>query len=329
MSSQNIIKKLKDSGLTGRGGAGFPTGLKWELVKKTLREKKYIICNGSEGEPGTFKDGFILHNYSEELIKGIKVALKTIGHSSAYIYLRKDYYQKFKKGLEKRIEFNNLHIKILVKQGGYICGEETALIESIEGKRPEPRPKPPYPSKKGLWGYPTLINNVETFYSIAQVAQNRYKQTRFYSLTGVKNPGVYELSERLSAKQILKKTNNWPSFDFFVQAGGGASGRILVLKELNQRVGGVGSIIVYNLKKTSPTSLMRKWADFFFKENCGKCVPCREGVYRLRQVLKQKQINQKILGDLLFVLEQTSFCPFGKSICLPFRTLIKKVIRSK
>jgi len=329
MNPQNIIKKIKDSGLIGRGGGEFPTGVKWEMVKKALAKKKYIICNGSEGEPGTFKDGFILHNYPEELIKGIEIALKTIGHGSAYIYLRKDYYQKFKESLKKIIRVNNLPIKIFKKQGGYLCGEETTLIQDIEGKNFIPQARPPYPPEKGLWDCPTLVNNVETFYYIAQIIQNKYKKTRFYSLNGVKNPGVYELSEKLSIKQVLEKTNNWPNFNFFVQAGGGASGRILLSKELNQKTGGVGTIIVYNLKKTNPTLLMKKWVDFFFKENCGKCVPCREGVYRLKQVLNQKRINKKILMDLLFVLDQTSFCPFGKSVALPFLTLTKKVVQSK
>lgn len=319
----DIIEKIKDSGLIGRSGSGFPTGLKWEMVKKAPGKKKYIICNASEGDPGTLKDGFILENYPQEVIKGIEIALKTINNSMAYIYLRKDYYRKFKKKLEKLI--GNLPIKFFKKTGGYLCGEETTLIESIEGRRLEPRSKPPYPSQKGLWGCPTLVNNVETFYCVAQIARDEYKGNCFYSLSGVKNPGVYELSEKLSVKQVLKITNNWSRFKFFVQAGGGASGRILLEKELNQKVGGTGSVIVYNPNKIKPIYLMKKWANFFFKENCGKCVPCREGIYRLNRALRQKPIDQKTLNDLLFALEETCFCPIGRCLATPFRSLIKKM----
>lgn len=321
MTSQNIIEKIKDSGLIGRSGSGFPTGLKWEMVKKAPGKKKYIICNASEGEPGTFKDGFILENYPQEVIKGIEIALKTIVNSTAYVYLRKDYYQRFKEKLEKLI--GNLPIRFFKKTGGYLCGEETTLIESIEGKRQEPRSKPPYPPQKGLWGCPTLVNNVETFYCVARIAEGEYKGNRFYSLSGVKNPGVYELPENLRVEQVLKNTNNWPRFKFFIQAGGGASGRILSEKELNQKVGGTGSIIVYNLNKTKPIHLMKKWVDFFFKQNCGKCVPCREGIYRLNQALKQKPIDQKTLNDLLFALKETSFCPLGRCVVIPFLSLLK------
>lgn len=328
MSLRNIIKKLKDSDLKGRGGGAFPTGLKWEMVKKAKTRKKYIICNASEGEPGVFKDGFILKNYPQEIITGIKIALKTIKNSSAYIYLRHDYYQKFKKDLKKII--GKAPITLYKKSGGYLCGEETTLIESIEGKREEPRAKPPYPPQYGLYGYPTLINNVETFYYVAQVAKDSYQATRFYSLSGdIKNPGVYELPESWSIKQVLEKTNNFPNFDFFVQVGGGASGEILSSKELKPPASGAGAIIIYSLRKTSSFSLMKKWAKFFLEENCGKCVPCREGVYRINQVLKHDRINWSLLMDILFVLDETSFCPLGKNVATPFLSLINKVYKPK
>jgi len=321
-----IIEKLKKANLKGRGGAGFPTGLKWEMVKKSRAKRKYIICNGSEGEPNVFKDGFILKNYPEEIIDGIKIALEVINDSSAYIYLRKDYYQKFKNKLKKIIGRSPI---ILFKEtGGYLCGEETTLLESIEGKKEEPRAKPPYPSEAGLWGYPTLINNVETFYYVAQIAKNNYQETRFYSLSGdVKNKGVYELPVKWTIKQILKKTNNFPRFNFFVQSGGGAAGEILTDKEINRPVKGTGAIIVYNLKKTKPVQLMKKWINFFLKENCGKCLPCREGVYRINEILNKNKIDKKLLEDLLFVLKETSFCPLGKSIATPFRDLINKIYK--
>jgi NADH:ubiquinone oxidoreductase subunit F (NADH-binding) len=324
MNSLAIITQLKESNLLGKGGANFPTGLKWEMVKATKAERKYIICNVSECEPGVFKDRFILENYPEEVIEGIKIALKTIKGSSAYIYLRKDYYEKFKERLEKLI--SGCDITLFKKTGGYVAGEETSVLESIEGKRSEPRIKPPFPPQSGLWGCPTLINNVETFYHVAKIVKGNYKKTRFYSVSGeIENQGVYELSENYSITRILKETKNWPNFDFFIQSGGGAIGEILLPNELNQSVGGAGAIIVFNRKKTNLFSLMKKWIDFFLEGNCDKCTPCREGVYRIAEMIEKEKIDKKILKDLLFVLEESSFCALGKGVVVPFRSLINKL----
>ncbi len=353
MRGKDIITKLKKSRLLGRGGAGFPTGLKWEMVNLKKAERKYIICNASEGEPNVFKDGFILANEPEEVIEGIKIALKTFTNSFAYIYLRADYYKKFKEKLEKLTK--GLPIALFKKRGGYFAGEETAVIEVIEGKRPEPRIKPPWPTQVGLWGCPTLVNNVETFYYVAKIAKGEYKRTRFYSISGeVKNGGVYELSENYSISQVLKETDNWPDFDpppfgssqqknnnrnldfrskitkrravdFFVQAGGGAIGEILLPEELNQSVKGTGAIIIFDPKKTKPFSLLKKWANFFLKENCDKCLPCREGAYRIGEMLKKEKVDKEILEDLFFVLEKTSLCSLGKGMVVPFRSLINKM----
>lgn len=324
MNKENIIAKLKAANLTGRGGAAFPTWLKWEAVKKTKGGKKYVVCNVSEGEIGVAKDSFILKNWPNEVIKGIKIALKTIRAQKAYIYLRKDYYQKFKKNLEKII--GRAPIYLFKKTNGYICGEETTLLNSIEEKRNEPRLRPPYPFEKGLFGFPTLVNNLETFYWVAKIAKNEYKNNRFYSISGkVKNPGVYELPVDFSVKKILKITNNFPNFPFFLQIGGGASGEIITDKELDKKVGGTGGIIIYDLKKTNFLSLIKKWADFFYYESCGQCVPCREGVYRIREIINKKKINWLLLKAIFFVLKETSFCPFGKSVVNPFESLIMKI----
>lgn len=325
MSTNNIITELKKHKLLGRGGAAFPTGLKWEMVKSAKAKKKYIICNAAEGEPNVFKDGFILENYPEQVIKGIKIALKTIDHSSTYIYLRKDYYEKFKKRLEKLTK--GLNITLFKKTDGYLAGEETVVFAAIEGKILEPRIRPPFPPESGLFGCPTLINNLETLYYVAKIAQNEYKRTRFYSISGdVKNKGVYELSENYSISKVLKQTENWPNFDFFVQADGGASGEILLPNELNRITRGSGAIIVFNRKKTNLFSLMKKWANFFHKQNCNKCVPCRESVYRIIKMIQEQKIDKKILQDLFFVLEKTSFCALGKNVVIPFRSLINKLL---
>lgn len=324
MDSKNVVTKLKRNNLLGRGGANFPTGLKWEMVKKAKARKKYIICNASESEPNVFKDGFILENYPKEVIEGIKIALEVMDNSSAYIYLRKDYYEKFRNRLERLTE--GLPVTLFKKIGGYIAGEETSVLESIEGRRPEPRIKPPFPPQSGLWGCPTLINNVETFYYVAKIAKGEYQNTRFYSINGdVKNKGVYELPESYLISQILEETGNFPNFDFFIQAGGGAIGEILLPNELNQPVRGAGAVIVFNRGKTNLFSLMKKWADFFLEGNCDKCAPCREGVFRLAEMIEKEKIDKETLEDLFFVLEQTSFCALGKSVAVPFRSLINKL----
>lgn len=322
----NIIEKIKDAGLTGRGGAGFSTGAKWEAVKNASGEKKYIIANGSEGEPRVLKDGFILENYPEELVNGVKIALETFPDSEAYIYLRKDYYDKFK---EKLVEFTkNLPITLFKEPGGYLCGEESTLIESIEGHRFEPRIKPPFPTEKGLFGQPTLINNIETFYWISKIAKDEYKGSRFYSITGdVNNSGVFEFPEDWSVGKILKETNNFPENPFFAQVGGGASGIILTQEELENKATGAGAIIVYSKEKTDPEELMKKWIDFYFEENCGKCTPCREGVYRIKELLDGNDFDQEKLKDILFVLEETSFCPLGKGVAFPFKSLLEKICK--
>jgi NADH:ubiquinone oxidoreductase subunit F (NADH-binding) len=321
----DIIQKLKEENLLGRGGAGFPTWQKWEMVKNAISDKKYIVCNGSEGEPGVFKDDFILKNYAEEVVRGIKIALETINNSSAYIYLRKDYYNKLKVKLEKLTQ--GVPITIFQETGGYLAGEETTLINAIEGKkRLEPKIKPPFPPQAGLFSCPTLINNVETFYFVSKIAKGEYKKTRFYSISGdIKNKGVFESPENYSITEVLERTKNYPNFDFFIQVGGGASGEILLKEELDRTVCGAGAIIVFNKKKTNLISLMKKWADFFAKENCDKCVPCREGIFRIKDMLKKGKIDQKEIEDILFVLKETSFCALGKSSAIPFASLLNKV----
>ena len=323
---KDIIAEIDKYKLLGRSGSCFPTGLKWETVKNYKADKKYIICNGSEGDPANFKDGFILRNYPEKVIEGIKIALGTIDNSSAYIYLRKDYFKEFGEKL-KNLSFGS-PITLFEKKGGYLAGEETVVCEVIEGRRPEPRLKPPFPAEAGLWGYPTLVNNVETFYAVAKISDATYEKKRFYSVSGdVEKSGVYELPEDWSVRKVLEETGNFPGFDFFVQVGGGASGEILLSDELNCKIEGMATIIVFNAKETEPFALMKKWTDFFLKENCDKCTPCREGAFRINELVEKKEIDDKILEDLFFVLENTSFCPLGKGMVIPFRSLVNKLLK--
>jgi len=328
MLKQNIIQRLKKSCLRGRSGSNFPTGLKWEMVKKAREKEKYIICNASEGEPNLKKDWHILKNHPEEVINGIKIAIKTIKAKEAYIYINKEYYKEFSKTLEKLCDGSP--IKIFKKEPGYLRGEETVLLNVIEGKPAIPRIKPPFPTQVGLFGKPTLINNVETFYYVSKISKGEYEKTKFYSILGdIGNKGIFELPENISIKNILAITNNTPVFDFFVQVGGEASGEILLKKELIKPIKNQGSIVVFNKNTTKAIELMRKWAKFFNKENCDKCVPCREGLYRVEEILKHKALSEEDknnLNELLTNMAQTSLCPLGRMASVPFQSAIKKLL---
>lgn len=321
----DIITKLKAANILGRGGAAFPTWQKWDLVKNIKADKKYIVANGSEGEPGTLKDAYILANFPEVLIQGLKIALETIDHSEAFIFLNKNYFRQHKDRLQKLI--GNLPITVFAEQGGYLSGEETTLCQEIEQALIRPRQKPPFTAQAGIWSKPTLINNIETFYYVAKVANDEYQHTRFYSISGdIPYGGVYELPLDWPINKVLLETKNWPQNEFFVQAGGGASGEILLSHELNQATPGGGVLVVYDRQHTDPYRLLKQWSDFFIDQNCDKCTPCREGIYRLREMFAARQIDKKVMADLIFILENTSFCPLGKMAALPFKSLVSKLL---
>lgn len=328
MAKDLLIEKLNESGLKGRGGGAFPVGLKWELTKKAKGKSKYVICNASEGEPNVFKDGYILRNYLNEVINGIDLAMKTISADAGYIYINSEYYKELREDIELAI--GKKKIIIFEKKARYIGGEETAICESIEGRRAEPRSKPPFLTDSGLFGCPTLMNNVETFYYVSQIAKGKYKKSRFYSINGdVENEGVYELPEEMTIFEVLRKTNNYPSFDFFAQVGGGASGEIMIMEELNRPVTGAGSITIFNKNKTDVFALMEGWAEFFHIGNCDKCVPCREGAYRIYEMVKKRKLDYDVLDDLFLSLKESSFCALGRGIPIPFMSLIEKVIKNE
>ncbi len=325
MAKSDLIQKLKQKNLLGRGGAAFPTYLKWQMVLEAPGVKKYVVANGSEGEPNVHKDFFILQHHPAVLVDGIKQALVTIPGSVGVIYLNKKYYRRFKKPLEKIIA--KAPITVFEEKGGYLSGEETVVCEEIEGRLARPRLRPPFPGQKGINGCPTLINNIETFYYVSKIAHDDYEAKRFYTISGdVKKSGVHEMNSDLTIREVLENTANLPKKDFFVQAGGGASGEIFLKNELDRQVGGSGAIVVYDKKTTDPYLLMYRWAKFFMESNCDKCTPCREGVYRLAEMLHKKMIDQTILNDLFLVMEESSFCALGRSVPTPFRSLIYKII---
>ncbi len=322
---KDIIEKIKEVNLLGRSGSMFPVAVKWECVRDIKAERKYVICNASEGEEDTFKDYFILKNYPDEVINGIEIAALSLSTDGLYIYLNSNYYDELADGLEKR---GKGKIKIIKKKGGYIGGEETSIIEAIEGKSPEPRIKPPFPSEKGLWGYPTLVNNVETFYFVSKIAKDEYRNSRFYSIGGdAPRRGVFEFSSDATIKKILEGSGNLPDFNYFLQVGGGIGGAVFLEEEIDSCVDGLGSIIIYNREKTDLYLLMEKWVELLLYGNCDKCTPCREGLYRIREMVKKKKFDE--INDLFFVMEKSGLCPLSCVAVQPFKSMINKLILQK
>ncbi len=324
ISMAKLIEKIEKSGLKGRGGAAFPVYLKWQTVLNNLKEKKgYIVINCAEGEPNLKKDYFILNYNLEDLFLGLLSALEYFKSSKIlkiYFFIRLDYYHKFERNFnqllnEKKYQLlkNKLEFFLKPDKHDYIAGEETALLNIIEGKKCQPRLKPPFPPELGLFNQPTLIHNVETWASIGQIRKGQYKQERVYHLRGeIKHPGLYKLAENLSAYQILKETDNLPKFRFFAQIGGDACGIIVLDKEMNRPACGSGSITLYPLKKDVIDKFLVNILKFHTEQSCGQCVPCREGTYRL---LEELNLGQRInYSDLIFSLKETSLCAFGSTL---------------
>jgi len=322
----DILGKIKKANLIGRGGAGFPVAKKWLAVKKAIGNKKYIVCNAAEGEPGVDKDGYILENYPEKVIDGLKIAINYLGAAKCYIYLNHAYAKKLNKKLTPLLKDTKIEIFIKPINAGYIGGEESAVLNAIEGKRIEPRFRPPFPTAKGLWNCPTLVNNVETFYNVSLVASGDFKNKRFYTITGdCLNEGVHELPDNWTIEKILKETKNYPKFSFFVQIGGNVSGEILNAKQLKKPVSGAGAIKIYSQVKNDFRKMVKGWLDFYLNESCGECAPCREGIHRLSEMFSQENINWALFNELLDNLSETSFCALGASAAVPIKSLINNV----
>jgi NADH:ubiquinone oxidoreductase subunit F (NADH-binding)/NADH:ubiquinone oxidoreductase subunit E len=367
-----IIERLTNSGLRGMGGAGFPTGRKWELVRNETADAKYVICNADESEPGTFKDRVILEELPHLVIEGMVLAALTIGAETGIVYLRHEY-EREGQALQAAIEDardrgvlgddaagsgRKFDIEIFVSPGGYILGEETALLEALEDKRGEPRNKPPYPGQHGLWGKPTLINNVETFAFATSIvhqgvdwwrAQGKrvlgkddFAGLKFVSVSGdVANPGVYEIPIGTTVNELIKLAGGLPigeQLQAFLP--GGASSNFLpagkadtpldfdAMKAAGSMLG-TGAVIVigqqHNLFELA-TNIVR----FFRNESCGKCVPCRIGSEQAVSVLEGVQNGDRpsrleILPELGATLEQTSICGLGQVALNPFLSLLSNI----
>ncbi|MBT3392690.1 MAG: dehydrogenase [Elusimicrobiaceae bacterium] len=357
LGGEKTIKEVRSSNIKGRGGAGFTTGDKWQFASEAYGENKYIICNADEGEPGTFKDRILITNYAHLIIEGMTIAGHAIGAEKGYVYLRyryinlKPYLEKaianFKKqkALGKNILGSgfNFDIEIKIGAGAYICGEETALIESMEGQRGEPRNKPPFPANSGYYGQPTVINNVETLCAVSHILAKGAKWfkkfgtekssgTKVLSISGdCKKPGVYEVEFGTTINQILKlaKATNTKA----VQVGG-ASGVCIKKGEFNRKIAFEdvptgGAITIFNNNRNI-TNVAQNFLQFFEEESCGQCSPCREGMPVLLdglKDLKKGKCNKNYLHSLISLTEtmrNSSKCGLGQTAPNIFVDLVTK-----
>ncbi len=356
-NNEDIINDLISSGLKGRGGAGFPTGLKWKLAAEAQAEDKYVICNADEGEPGTFKDREILSSVPHKVLTGMAVCGHIIGARKGFIYLRGEY-SFLKKQLQDIIaDFHQLlkenkvdfEVEIFMGSGAYICGEESALFESMEGKRGEPRNKPPFPTDCGYMNRPTVINNVETLahtYSILKYGPDKFKDlgvqdsrgSKVFSVSGdTPIPGIYELEFGMSLQKFVDDFGDGDSKAVQV---GGASGFCVPRKKFEKTVIGYqgklrgtslptgGSMMIFNSSR-SMYNVLHNYLDFFVEESCGQCTPCRVGTQQLLlgiQAVKKGEQPSSYLDKLLSLAEAmriTAKCGLGQSVANSFSSIVE------
>ena len=313
MKTPKLINKIKAAGLLGRGCGTFPTAVKWQAVLAAKADEKYVICNASESEPGIFKDEFILDNYAEKVLDGIKLAMDTLGARKGFIYLNPLYYSRFQHKLQVLIGDDN--IEIFAKPvKDYVGGEESAIVNLMEGKREEPRFKPPYLTEIGFLGKPTLVNNVETFHDISLINDDQYSSQRFFCISGDSLPkNIYRFPEKLKVGQALLESGHHPTFPFFVQLGGAMAGICLRPDQLqNYAIQHYSGLVIHQINKKDEKKLIQSWLDFYLNESCGKCVPCREGTYRLYEMYNTKDYDPKLFADIIFTMQKSSLCSLGK-----------------
>lgn len=333
MYQEDLLAKIEKAGLVGRGGAAFPVHLKWQRMKGLTNPKKYVVCNASEGEIGVQKDFFILENFAEEVFKGILLAMDFLETKEGYFYINANYYEKLKNKIDPLVELfkqKGYLINIFIEEPSYIGGETGSLLNAIEGKKTQPRFPSPSPSVLGIFGCPVLLHNVETLYDVARVATDKFEKTRFSTILGVRKEGVYRVNSEEKVAEVLRKTNNYPDFDFFVQVGGGASGEIFTKAQAEEAIiSSCGSIEVYPVT-TSAFDFLTKIFNFYDKESCGKCTPCRDGSSQLKKLLENLDQNSEMpwsaIKPIIKVMEKGSFCGLGRSIVPPVRSYAKNIL---
>jgi len=364
VSREDVISEIEQSGLSGRGGSGFSTGAKWRLGKEAsnrvrspvfpARSHAYFICNADESEPGTYKDRLIIEKSPYLLLEGIIIGAWVLGATEGFIYINNNYKGTshiLRKSIETMKQANwlgdniqksgfSFNLKIFEGAGSYVCGEETALINTIEGKRGEPRPRPPYPVEKGLFGRPTVVNNVETLAAIPFILNkgaSAYRAkgknmsnpgSKLFIVNGaVTRQGIYEAPVGICLNELID------NYAGGVEKGkklkcvqvGGSAGAVYAPKDFDKPLGyssdggipmGSGAVLVID-ESVDLKRLLLAWSFFFRRESCGKCAPCREGTYQLHllaeRIVKGKLMDgdEERLEDLIFTIRRASFCPFG------------------
>lgn len=367
MSPEDVIEEIKKSGLRGRGGGGFPTGMKWQFAKASVSDKKYVICNADEGDPGAFMDRSVLEGDPHKILEGMAVCGYAIGADEGYIYVRAEYPLAIKRLriaieqaeamglLGENIFGSGFSFKLHIKEGAgaFVCGEETALMASIEGKRGMPRPRPPFPAVAGLWGKPTNINNVETFGNVAAIITNgadwyagfgteKSKGTKVFALTGkINNTGLAEVPMGITMREIIYNIgggiNGGKKFKA-VQIGG-PSGGCLPESMLDLSIDydsltaagammGSGGLVVMD-EDTCMVDVAKFFLNFTQSESCGKCTPCREGTKRMLEVLTRITEGQGREGDIELLeelarnIKETALCGLGQTAPNPVLSTLK------
>ncbi|MCG8667909.1 MAG: NAD(P)H-dependent oxidoreductase subunit E [Pseudomonadales bacterium] len=355
--AEGFLGELNAARLRGRGGAGFPTGFKWQTCADADASQKVVVCNADEGEPGTFKDRVLLHSHIQQVIEGMTIAARTVGASLGFIYLRFEYQYllpMLTAAIEERVTQNllgdailgeedfNFHLHIHLGAGAYICGEESALLESLEGKRGIPRIRPPFPAQAGYLGYPTIVNNVETFCCVAEVAltgganfASRQCEgstgTKIHSISGdCERPGIYELPFDTTVEDILKLVG--AKNTQAVQVGG-PSGKLLFPELFHEpvnfsHVSSGGSFMVFD-ESRDLFNVVKNFTDFFHHESCGFCTPCRVGCGVLSETLdkfaKHHASDDDIqhLREMMELMDVASHCGLGQTAAHPVRFLLE------
>jgi bidirectional [NiFe] hydrogenase diaphorase subunit len=367
MTPDEVVDAVTRSGLRGRGGAGYPTGLKWATVAKAAGDTKYVICNADEGDPGAFKDRTLLESDPHRVFEGMALAGYAVGASQGFIYIRGEYLlaiERLQLALKQARQAGLLGAKILdsafdfvidirIGAGAFVCGEETALMSSIEGYRGTPRPRPPYPAESGLWGHPTLINNVESLATIpailrrgaedyAAVGIGKSRGTKVFSLSGqVKYTGLVEVPMGMPIRTIVEEMAGGAPEGHTIKAvqTGGPSGGCIpaelldtpvdyeALAALGSIVGSGGMVVMDD--ETSMVEVAKFFMDFCRDESCGKCIPCRVGTVQMHRLLtrigegKARRVELTMLEDLADMVKHTSLCGLGQSAPNPVLSTLR------
>jgi NADH:ubiquinone oxidoreductase subunit F (NADH-binding) len=363
----DAIEEMKKAGLRGRGGAGFPTWMKWKLTSEQKADQRFVICNGDEGDPGAYMDRSVLEGDPHSVLEGLAIAAYAVGATKGFFYIRAEYplaVQRIEKAIKQAKEYGflgtnilgtdfNLELEIRLGAGAFVCGEETSLIASIEGKRGTPRPRPPFPSVKGLWGKPTSINNVETLANVpvifkdgaekfASIGTEKSKGTKVFALTGhVCNTGLIEVPMGITLREIVYDIGGGVLDGRKIKAvqTGGPSGGVIPEQFLDtpvdfENLGKLGSIMgsggmIVLDEHDCVVDVAKFYMQFCVDESCGKCAPCRIGTYQMKDILTKITDGKGDLEDIVrlkdigFAMQKASLCGLGQTAANPVLSTVK------